>query len=55
MNNSKYTSYKKWWLEHRAPDFVPSLYYGDDPETAFRQHITDMSLYEFMETLEEWE
>ena len=50
-----YIAYKKWWIEHQAKDFIPSLYYGDDPEIAFRQHINDMSLYELMETLVDWE
>lgn len=43
-----YIAYKKWWIEHR-------VYYGDNPEIAFRQHISDMSLYELMETLVDWE
>lgn len=51
---SNYARYKKWWIENQAKDFIPSLYYGDDPETAFRQHINDMSSYELMETLEDW-
>jgi len=50
-----YIAYKKWWIEHQAKDFIPSLYYGDDPEIAFRQHILDMGLYELMETLVDWE
>lgn len=52
---SSYARYKKWWIEHQAPHEIPSLYYGDTPEIAFRQHIKDMSLYQLMETLEEWE
>lgn len=51
---SNYARYKKWWIEHQAKDFIPSLYYGNDPETAFRQHINDMSSYELMKTLEDW-
>jgi hypothetical protein len=49
-----YITYKKWWIEHQAKDFIPSLYYGEDPETAFRQHITDLGLYGLMETLADW-
>ena len=52
---SSYARYKKWWIEHQAKNFIPSLYYGDTPELAFKQHITDMSVYELMETLEAWE
>jgi hypothetical protein len=51
---SNYARYKQWWIEHEAPHVVPSLYYGDTPEIAFRQHIKDMSIYELMETLEDW-
>lgn len=51
---SSYARYKKWWIEHQAKNFIPSLYYGDDPEVAFRQHIKDMNSYELMETLEDW-
>ena len=52
---SNYARYKKWWIEYQAKDFIPSLYYGDDPETAFRQHVDGMSIYELMETLEDWD
>ena len=52
---SSYARYKKWWIEHQAKDFIPSLYYGDTPEIAFREHIKNMSLFELMETLEDWE
>lgn len=51
---SSYARYKQWWIKHEAPHVVPSLYYGDTPEIAFRQHIKDMSIYELMETLEDW-
>jgi hypothetical protein len=50
-----YIAYKKWWIEHQAKDLIPSLYYGDDPEIAFRQHVNDMGLYQLMETLMDWE
>ena len=42
-------------MKHQAPHEIPSLYYGDTPESAFKQHIKDMSLYKLMETLEAWE
>jgi hypothetical protein len=50
-----YKKYKEWWIEYQAKDFIPSLYFGDDAEIAFRQHISDMSLYELMETLVDWD
>ena len=46
-----YVAYKKWWMEWHAPDLIPSLYWGDTPEQAFRQHVNDMGLYRLMETL----
>jgi len=52
---SNYARYKEWWMKHQAPHEIPSLYYGDTPESAFKQHIKDMSLYKLMETLEAWE
>lgn len=52
---SNYARYKKWWMKHQAPHEIPSLYYGDTPESAFKQHIKDMSVYKLMETLEAWE
>ena len=52
---SSYSQYKKWWMKHQAPHEIPSFYYGDTPEKAFKQHIKDMSLYQLMETLEAWE
>jgi hypothetical protein len=52
---SSYARYKQWWMKHQAPHEIPSLYYGDTPESAFKQHIKDMSLYKLMETLEAWE
>jgi hypothetical protein len=51
---SSYARYKKWWIEHEAPHNIPSLYYGDTPEIAFRQHVGEMNSYELMETLEDW-
>lgn len=52
---NSYSQYKKWWMKHQAPHEIPSLYYGDTPESAFKQHIKDMSVYKLMETLEGWE
>lgn len=52
---NSYSQYKKWWMKHQAPHEIPSLYYGDTPESAFKQHIKDMSVYKLMETLEAWE
>jgi hypothetical protein len=52
---NSYARYKQWWIEHEAPHVVPSLYYGDTPEIAFREHIEKMGLYELMETLQDWE
>lgn len=52
---TNYGRYKQWWMKHQAPYEIPSLYYGDTPETAFREHIKGMSLYQLMETLEDWE
>jgi len=49
-----YIAYKKWWIEYEAPSKIPSSYWGDTPEQAFRQHITDMGLYRLMEMLAEW-
>ena len=49
-----YIAYKKWWMEYEAPSRIPSSYWGDTPEQAFRQHVTDMGLYRLMEMLAEW-
>jgi hypothetical protein len=50
-----YTAYKEWWMQHVAPAQVPSLYYGDNAEKAFEQHIKDLGLYKLMETLVDWD
>ena len=50
----EYIAYKEWWLQHVAPSEVPSLYYGDDAEQAFEQHINDLGLYKLMEMLVNW-
>ena len=49
-----YISYKKWWIKCEAPSKIPSSYWGDTPEQAFRQHVTDMGLYRLMEILAAW-
>lgn len=49
-----YVSYKKWWIEFEAPSKIPSMYWGDTTEQAFRQHVTDMGLYQLMEMLATW-
>lgn len=51
---SNYGQYKKWWIEHQSQHEYPSYENGDSPESAFRMHIYHMSLYELMETLENW-
>ena len=50
-----YRKYRAWWMEHQAPSLVPSLYWGDNAEQAFEQHIKDMGLYQLMETLDLWD
>lgn len=52
---SNYGQYKKWWMKHQAPNEPPPLHYRDTPETQFEEHINKMSLFELMETLENWE
>jgi hypothetical protein len=49
-----YIAYKEWWIQHVAPAEVPSLYYGDDAEQAFKQHVNDLGLYKLMEMLVNW-
>ena len=49
-----YAAYKKWWIECHAPSLIPSLYWGETPEHAFKQHIDDIGLYNLMETLVLW-
>jgi hypothetical protein len=51
---SNYTRYKEWWIEHQAPHEAPPLHYKDTPEIQFEEHINKMSLFELMETLENW-
>jgi hypothetical protein len=57
MKGSKmipYARYKQWWIDHQAPHEAPSRHYKDTPETQFEEHINKMSLFELMETLENW-
>lgn len=54
---SNYTKYKKWWYEFGGgggydmhdPDEVSARY------DAFVEHINNMTLFELMNTLEDWE
>ena len=50
----EYVAYKDWWMQHVAPSNVPCLYYGDNAEEAFKQHVNDLGLYKLMETLADW-
>jgi hypothetical protein len=50
----EYLAYKAWWMQYVAPSNVPSLYYGNDAEAAFEQHVKDIGLYKLMETLADW-
>ena len=50
-----YITYKAWWIEEKGFDYVPSCYWGQDPEEAFERHVKDLGLYELMETLAAWE
>lgn len=49
-----YILYKKWWIDHHAPNLIPSAYWGWTVEQAFEQHVKDMGLYKLMETLAVW-
>lgn len=49
-----YRSYKDWWMETQAPSCIPSLYWGNTKEEAFRQHVSDLGLYALLEKLDEW-
>lgn len=49
-----YSNYKSWWIKHIAPANVPSLYWGETAEEAFKQHVTDLGVYGLMEILEDW-
>ena len=50
-----YIAYKAWWIEWKAPELVPSLYWGQTVEEAFERHVRDMGLYKLMECLIDWE
>jgi hypothetical protein len=49
-----YLEYKEWWISNVYPSLNGSLYYGDDSESAFKQHLNDLGLYGLMEKLCEW-
>jgi hypothetical protein len=50
-----YKLYKEWWIETQAPSLVPSLYWGETSEEAFKYHIKNLGVYGLMEKLLEWE
>lgn len=50
-----YIEYKSWWIEHEALSRVPCLYWGENAEQAFEQHVKDLGLYGLMERLADWE
>jgi len=50
-----YTKYKNWWIAHEAQYHIGNEFHEDSAEECFRTHITQMSLYELMETLTFWE
>ena len=43
-----YNSYKGWWLEHQSVGEFPT-------EGEFEYHMDQMSLYEFMELMNNWD
>lgn len=50
----EYIKYKAWWIENHALNKIPSLYWGDTAEQAFAVHVSEFTLYEFMERLADW-
>lgn len=50
----EYTAYKNWWKATQAPGLIPSLFWGETADQAFQVHVSNMSVYEFMEKLERW-
>ena len=49
MNFCKvYNSYKDWWIEHQSSGDYP-------PESEFEGHLDSMSLYDFMELMNNWD
>ena len=49
-----YIDYKAWGIAFQAPHKIPSLYWGDDVEEAFAQHVNELGLYALMEQLAGW-
>jgi hypothetical protein len=49
-----YISYKTWWIKIQAPILVPSLYWGETPEEAFKYHVQNLGVYGLMEILASW-
>ena len=43
-----YQSYKDWWIEHQSSGDYP-------PESEFEYHMDHMSLYDFMELMNNWD
>ena len=50
-----YEKYKRWWKRTQAPGLVPSAYWGENADDAFKQHVKDLGLYDLMEILSSWE
>lgn len=46
----KYKEYKAWWIKHGSLQNTDGV-----REEMFEQHVNDMSLYELMETLSNWD
>lgn len=47
----EYLAYKQWWIDYQSEHYVGSLYYGDNAEEAFEQHVKDLGLYGLMEAM----
>jgi hypothetical protein len=51
----EYISYKTWWIDHVAPAHIPSLYWGETAEQAFKYHVQNLGVYGLMEILTSWD
>jgi len=49
-----YQKYKEWWLEKIAPNSYAVLHQNETEDEAFRIHVDNHSLYEFIELMESW-
>lgn len=48
----EYLLYRKWWFENEAIHLpIPSHYWGETEEEAFKNHINSMTHYELFEHL----